>query len=332
MSRTERLARLMRVTELDRLARLTWRGLLVLTYHRIGEPTETDDPDLFSATVDDFDRQMELLADRVEFVTAGAADLDLRRPARRVAISFDDGYADQTLAADVLRARSLPASFFICTGFLDRPHPAWWDEIAWLVRDIDSDLPASRWLPNGLRIAARSAAEIRHRVSTAYKLRVGLDGGDFLDWLADCTRRPRLSHIGVPPPWMSWADVRGLRSAGMEIGAHSVTHPVLANLSRAQQRDEIRFSLTRLAEELTERIDTFAYPVGARTSFDATTFDVLRELGVRRAFSFSGGVNHRHRDEPFDVLRAGVFRDHSPDVVAAMAALPHLLCAPRRHT
>jgi peptidoglycan/xylan/chitin deacetylase (PgdA/CDA1 family) len=331
MSRTERLVGLMRVTGLDRLARLTWRGLLVLTYHRIGEPTETDDPDLFSATAEDFDRQTELLADRVEIVAAGAADLDVRRPSRRVAITFDDGYADQVLAADVLRARGLPASFFICTGFIDRSHPAWWDEVAWLVRDIAGDLPASRWLPNGLRIAGRSPTEIRHRVSAAYKLRVGVDGEDFLNWLADCTRRPRLPHIGVPPPWMAWADVRRLRSAGMEIGAHSVTHPVLANLNRAQQRDEIRLSLTRLAEELKEQIDTFAYPVGARASFDATTLDVLRELRVRRAFSFYGGVNHRHRDRPFDLLRAGVFHDHSPDVVAGMTALPHLLCGPRRH-
>jgi peptidoglycan/xylan/chitin deacetylase (PgdA/CDA1 family) len=331
MSRTERLVGLMRVTRLDRLARLTWRGLLVLTYHRIGEPTDTDDPDLFSATAEDLDRHVELLADRVEIVPAGAADLDLRRPSRRVAITFDDGYADQVVGADVLQARGLPATFFICTGFIDQPHPAWWDEVAWLVRDISNDLPASRWLPNGLRIAGRTPADIRHGVAAAYKLRVGVDGEEFLDWLAGRTRRPRLSDVDTSTRWMTWDDVRRLRSAGMEIGGHSVTHPVLANLNRAQQREEIVPSLARLREELKEQVDIFAYPVGARTSFDANTLDVLGEVGVRRAFSFCGGVNRRHRGRPFDVLRAGVFHGHSSDVVAAMTALPHLLCAPRRH-
>jgi peptidoglycan/xylan/chitin deacetylase (PgdA/CDA1 family) len=329
MSSRERVSRLVRVTGLDRLARLTWRGLLVLNYHRIGEPTDTDDPDLFSGTVDDLDQHLALLADRVEIVPAGAADLDLRRPARRVAITFDDGYADQLQAAEVLRARGVVGSFFICTGFVDRPHPAWWDEIAWLVHRIEADLPASRWLPDGLRVAGRPSAQIRHSINSAYKLRVGRDGEEFLDWLADRAGCPRLSAVETRRRWMTWDDVRGLRAAGMEIGGHSVTHPVLANLDRGQQWEEIGTSLARLREQLGEHVDTFAYPVGAPGSFDATTHAVLREAGVRRAFSFCGGVNRPRRHQPFDVLRVGVFQGHTPDMVAVVTALPHLLGGPR---
>jgi len=51
---------------------------------------------------------------------------------RRLAITVDDGYRDQLQAAEVLRSLGVPGSFFICTGFIDEPHHAWWDEIAWL--------------------------------------------------------------------------------------------------------------------------------------------------------------------------------------------------------
>ncbi len=329
-SRTEQVAGLLCSTGLDRLARLSWRGLLVLNYHRIGSPRETDDPDLFSATLDAFDEQVRLLADRFEIVPAGAADLDAARPARRVAITLDDGYRDQVGAARVLARHGVVGSFFVCTGFVDRPHHAWWDEIAWLVAASARALPPSRWLPGGL--PAGGPAIVRRRaVNAAYKEHAGDEGEEFLDWLAGCTGRGRRPAAEARDDWMTWDDVRGLRDAGMEVGGHTVTHPVLATLDADRQREEIAGSLRRLTEELAAPVDTFAYPVGSRASFDDRTLDALRELGVRRAYSFCGGVNPPGHAQPFDVRRAGVFGDHSSAVVRAMAAVPGVLASPRRH-
>jgi len=43
-----------------------------------------------------------------------------RLPSRALAITFDDGYADNcTVAAPLLQRHSLPCSFFVATGFLD---------------------------------------------------------------------------------------------------------------------------------------------------------------------------------------------------------------------
>jgi peptidoglycan/xylan/chitin deacetylase (PgdA/CDA1 family) len=116
----------------------------------------------------------------------------------------------------------------------------------------------------------------------------------------------------------------------MEIGGHTVSHPILATLDRARQRSEIGRSVTRLREETGGPVDTFAYPVGSRAAFDGHTKAVLDELGVRRAFSFCGGFNRPGRSQRFDVLRAGVFGE-SPEVVAALAALPGVLASPRRY-
>jgi peptidoglycan/xylan/chitin deacetylase (PgdA/CDA1 family) len=331
MSRTTMLARLLARSGLDRLARLSWRGLLILNYHRIGVPGELDDPDLFSATPEGFDVQVRMLARRFEIVPAGTADLDARRPARRIAITVDDGYRDMALAAEVLRSHGAVGSFFVCTGFVDRPHHAWWDEIAWLVGGPPPrDLPSSEWLPDGLRVHGRAPAQVRRSVTAAYKLRAGERGEDFLDWLAAVTGRPRLPAEAADERWLTWDGVRALRQAGMEVGGHTVTHPVLANLDPARQRSEIGQCVARLRQETVGPVDTFAYPVGSRAAFDGRTMAVLGELGVRRAFSFCGGFNRRGRGQPLDVLRAGVFGE-SPEVVAALAALPGVLAAPGRY-
>ena len=74
MSRTEQAARLLRLTRLDALARRTWSGLLIFNYHRFGRPGAQDDPDLYSATLDDFATHVAELADRFEIVPAGSAE------------------------------------------------------------------------------------------------------------------------------------------------------------------------------------------------------------------------------------------------------------------
>lgn len=326
MSRTQALGALLSRSRLDRLARLSWRGLLIFNYHRIGTPTEHDDPDIFSCTAADLDRHVALLADRFEIVAAGAADLDAERPARRVAITVDDGYADMAVAADVLRRRGVPGTFFVTTGFVDRPRPAWWDEIAWLTRPpVPRALPASRWLPDGLDTAGRPPEEVRRTVTGAYKQRAGDAGEAFLDHLADVTGRERLADgAAAGDRWLTWDGVRALRDAGMEIGAHTVTHPVLATLSEERQRAEIAGSLERLRAELGTPVDTFSYPVGARTSFDDRTRGLLADLGVRRAYSFYGGTNDRSPD-PHDIRRVGVYWSHTPEAIAAIAAVPALL-------
>ncbi len=275
-------------------------------------------------------RHVDLLADRFEIVAAGSDDWQTGGPARRVAITLDDGYRDQAQAAEILATRGLRGSFFITTGFVDHPRHAWWDEIAWLTGGDCLDLPPSRWLPAGLP-AAVDPTRFRRRVNTAYKMLAADAGEEFLDDLAGWTGRPRLAAERAADQWMDWDAVRGLERLGMEVGAHSVTHPVLATLSAARQHQEIAGSVRRMREELAGPVDLFSYPVGARTSFDETSRAELTELGVRRAFSFYGGVNARSHEDPMNIVRAGVFGDHTPEVVAAMSALPGVLCSPARH-
>jgi hypothetical protein len=119
-----------------------WSGLLVLNYHRIGNSTGSlFDRALWSATQDDFDRQVQLLKRSCEVV--GLDELpdvvraletgrhSLAGQNRFAMITFDDGYLDNfQLACPVLKSHGVPGVFFITTGFVDDAPLAWWDEIS----------------------------------------------------------------------------------------------------------------------------------------------------------------------------------------------------------
>lgn len=83
--------------------------------------------------------------------------------------------------------------------------------------------------------------------------------------------------------------LRELSAAGMVIGAHSVSHPVLSRLSAAEQREEVRASRRRLAEHLDADVDLFAYPYGGAETYTATTTQAVADAGFDAAFTTESG-------------------------------------------
>jgi len=102
---------------------------------------------------------------------------------------------------------------------------------------------------------------------------------------------------------LEWAQVRELRSSGMEIGSHTYSHPNLARLSRAQAADELRRSKDVIEERTTAAVDTFAYPFGKPgVHFTPDTADAVRATGYRLAAAVtSRGV--QPSDSPFSIPR-----------------------------
>src|SRR5690349_13667014 len=123
-SRRGRAAAGLRRTGLSAVLRRvgTWRGLLGLNYHRIGDAEASPlDRDLFSASVEAFEQQVDDLAREADVIALADVPAALRaRRGRRVLITFDDGYRDAfEVAFPVLRRAGLPAAFFVVTDFLD---------------------------------------------------------------------------------------------------------------------------------------------------------------------------------------------------------------------
>ncbi|HXB63891.1 MAG TPA: polysaccharide deacetylase family protein [Solirubrobacteraceae bacterium] len=282
----------------------SWQGVLVLTHHRVGSSAgQPWDPAVWSADAEQLGRQLRTLARATEVIDPGELAAAMRGGrGRRVLITFDDGYRDNyEVALPLLRRHGLTATFFLASGFLDAPRAPWWDEIAWMVRHADVGAPR----PDAAALIARYKTLADER-----------EGERFLARLADTLGSGRCPAQEAQKQWMTWEMARELRDAGMSIGGHTVTHPVLASLSPERQREEIEGGARRLREELGVAMRWFAYPVGARDSFTSITRDVLRECGVKLAFSYYGGFAHPSRFDALDVPRVHVDTALAPRLLA----------------
>jgi peptidoglycan/xylan/chitin deacetylase (PgdA/CDA1 family) len=287
---------------------------------------------VWSATPEELERQVAFAARHFEVVTADRLPaLAARGRGRYVAFTFDDGYRDShEVALPILRAHGVPATFFLTTGYLDRPQLSWWDEIAWIVRSARR--PSLR-VP-GLLARPLQLGDSAHATASAltalYKSLPGDRAAGFLDVVADAAGTGRAPHRLGHDTWMTWDMARSLRRAGMALGAHTVSHPVLARLGVRAQREEIAGSLGRIHAETGERPRTFSYPVGLRGSFDGRTRALLEAEGVTCAFSYYGGFRRFSDWDPHDVRRAFVAPAMSAASVRGIFTLPRVFAqAPR---
>jgi peptidoglycan/xylan/chitin deacetylase (PgdA/CDA1 family) len=289
------------------VGRSPWRGVVVLAYHRIGCSARANgDPGVWSASWDEFDAELAFLTRHFDLVAPSEVPLAaLERRGRFAAVTFDDGYREAHEALPLLRAHGVRAGFFVCTGFVDGIASAWWDEIARIVgATTRAEVPASELNPTTLPLDTGNARQhaVRILIGT-YKHQPGARARALLEWLRETLE---VETAERRDEWMSWEMIRDLRRHGMEVGGHTVSHPVLARLRPAEQIAEIADCAQRLEQELGERVRMFSYPVGLRDSFDTLTQAAVADAGGALAFSCYGGSSGRRAWDPLDVRRVPI--------------------------
>jgi peptidoglycan/xylan/chitin deacetylase (PgdA/CDA1 family) len=215
-------------------------------------------------------------------------------PARAVSITFDDGYADNVeVALPILWRWQLPATFFVATGFLDGGC-MWNDSVIEALRQAPG---AELDLANlGLARFPISTIEQRRQAAMALILAFKYLPVDERDEQV----RKLLDLCSMKPPdtlMMRSDQVRTLRNAGMGIGAHTVSHPILTRLDNASARSEIAQSKNYLEELIDESVDLFAYPNGKpQKDYNIDHVNIVRSLGFFAALSTAWGTGNANSD------------------------------------
>lgn len=330
MNKRALAARLLSRTGLLPAARLAshWSGLLTLNYHRIGQAGNAPfDHGLWSADAETFDWQVGQFRQNLRIVVPEQLPALIEAGRGRYGmITFDDGYRDNyEVAFPILKSHGVRAVFFVATGYIDAPRVPWWDEIAWLVRTSER---ARIEMPDGCEGELQFDAPIRAQaVATLlrhYKRLPPARTEPFLDALAAACGRPRCPPELGRDMWMTWDMLREMRDAGMVIGAHTVTHPVLANLEPERQRWEILESCHRLQSELGRPAEVFSYPLGGLHRFNEATLACLRDSHIRYAASYYGGYRRFDDWQDYDIRRVAIESDLSRDDFRCLIGMPSL--------
>jgi len=209
-------------------------------------------------------------------------------PARAACITFDDGYADNhAVALPILRRHGLCATFFIATGFLDGGR-MWNDTIIETIRAC----PQATLDLDVLGMGRHAVASIDEKRSAITAVIDSIKYRPVAERVAVTEQLAALARVQPPQDlMMSSQAVREMRQTGMQIGAHTVSHPILARLTTDQVRDEIGQSKLFLERLLGERVGLFAYPNGKPgVDYHADSVAVARELGFDAAVSTHWGA------------------------------------------
>jgi peptidoglycan/xylan/chitin deacetylase (PgdA/CDA1 family) len=275
-------------------------GTLVLLYHRVAHLDH--DPYGLAVHPDRFVEQCDVLRSRYEVVPLRHA----HGGPRQVAITFDDGYGDNRAACDVLLDARLPATFFITAGRLEQRSEVWWDrlehmffECAPVPGHLELDIGGQRFWGD----IRSSTARTRVHLALYWRLRpLHPDGIESI--LAEIEAQLGVQAISRETHrWMNVGELRALSmTPGMEVGAHTLTHPLLATLPPDEQRREIGGSRVHLERLLETPVSSFSYPYGGLDAFDAATTQLVRDSGYSMACTSTGGVAFADHD-PFLIPR-----------------------------
>lgn len=262
--------------------------LLIFYFHRVLErpdPLLHDEPDAKT-----FDRMLKWI--RAQFRVLDPLEAcdrlyDGSLPSRAAAITFDDGYRDNfEVALPILQRHRLSAAFFVSTGFLD-------GSLMFNDRVIEAIRRTGR---PSLAIPGREA---RVPIRNVEERRAAIDAAiASIKHLEPTQREARvieleatLGSVAVRDLMMTPDQVAGLHRAGMRIGGHTRTHPILLSLDDSQAEREIAGSLDDLQGIIGERTEMFAYPNGKfGGDFDDRHIAMIEAAGCRYAFTTHSGA------------------------------------------
>jgi len=302
---------------------------LIAAYHRIlTAPADFGfDANVLSATPEEFEREIRFIQRYFRVISfAELKDIlasSAPPPPNVLLLTFDDGYRDNfEHAYPILRRYQVPATVFVAAGYIDTGRTPWWDEVNYLLKKTPQTSLHLESLPSWRFEGGARAAAIEALLATLKKL----PQPQVEEVLAELRLR---SEVAIPLElsrdlMATWAQLREMSQQGIEIGAHSLTHPVLANVPTEEQlRREVAEPRALIERQIGQPVRTFAYPVGGPEHFDARVVAQVRACGYDFAVSYVHGVNPWDQPERWALrrIKTEVYNDF--DRFRAKLTFPH---------
>ena len=275
---------------------------LILMYHRVAELEGETDLHTLKAVPSRFEAHIRYLQRHYRIVSLPALLEQIvggrLHSGGQVAITFDDGYADNYANAyPVLKKHGAAATIFLPTDYVDGAAGIfWWERLELLLRNASIEELELKLSPAPPRLYQLSPEKCL--LETFYALDETLidmnprDRDEFLDMLE---RKLGVESEGVHMA-LTWTQIREMSSQGVLFGSHTCSHASLHSLDVEELRDELKRSKREIELRIGRKVDTFAYPYGHPRSFNEMSKATLLKLGYTCACSTVPGFVDENSD------------------------------------
>ena len=289
-------------------AALRGRSAAILMYHSVMEDPGGQDVFLGGIThsQDVFRGQMELVARRFNPVSLDQLGRFVRGeetlPQRAVAVTFDDGYADNyEVAAPILNGVGVPATFYVTVESVEQSRLPWPARLRFAFRTAKR----THWTDSSGKSWTLSSAEEREKAYLLSCDECGKLAGkvqeNYVSRVEDALDKQVPTESGLL--MMTYDQARTLLRQGHIVGSHTMTHPNMAHVSLQDTRHELAESKHRLEQQLNAPVVHFSYPCPALSPhWTEQTVTASRDAGYQTAVTTNAGLS-RKGDDPLSLKR-----------------------------
>jgi peptidoglycan/xylan/chitin deacetylase (PgdA/CDA1 family) len=242
-------------------------------------------------TIKDFQHHVQLL----RWMKPISLDHALSRNGRfPVFVTFDDGYKNNLIVAEILSRHKIPWALFVTTDALGRENSIWTVELSLLLLHGNAtgiDILERKWTLSTRQERETAFQTIRYamkavpaveRVVIMQNIRGQFPAGE----------TQRLLEKFPSMQMLTWEEVRQLSNAGVVVGSHGYRHEIHHRDQPSDTRwEELTLSKYKIEEQLGHSCDAFAYPNG---DFNDNSPNELRDAGYKYGFTLQSATVNRN--------------------------------------
>lgn len=221
-------------------------------------------------------------------------------PPNSLAITVDDGYRDFGSAFPVFQQFGLKVTLYVVSGFAGGELWLWPDQLLYLfenTRQRQAEIP----VPGGVtRLDLTNPSAAFDSFSQSL---IKMKNGERLNILKEL---PKVLNVELPAQAperfaaLSWSELRHLAAGGLDIGAHTATHPILSKLENSRELEsEVAGSKARIEQATGAKVNHFCYPNGKIPDVGQEVQNAAENAGYETSVlaesGFAGPPFHLHQ-------------------------------------
>jgi peptidoglycan/xylan/chitin deacetylase (PgdA/CDA1 family) len=270
----------------------------IFMYHRFSKDPDSE-PTVIDAST--FEWQVQHIQRNFHVITLGEYVRTVREKAQvprpTVILTVDDGYRDfYEIAYPILRKNGIRATFFITVNFIEKKIWLWPDILKFALENTREKIISFFFENTSFEVPTGDPETNRREWGSLSDTCIRLDDEKKWDLISrllaaarvDLPREPDAKYAPV-----TWEQIREMKAQGIEIGSHTLNHPILSKVpDKHCLREEIDGSKVAIEERIGDRVATFCYPNGTPADIDERVVTIVREAGYDGAVVTSGVLSH----------------------------------------